>query len=265
MPYARNQADGHRVYFEDDGGAGQPVVLHGGIVDCVDDVRESAIARALPAGEFRPVFVDHRGLGRSDKPHDPAAYAMPLRVADAEAVLDELGLERAHFVGMSWGGRLGFGIGRHAPERAASLVIGGQQPYEWPDSPLVRAVTRGLEACGHDGTKELVEAFETFWHVQLPAEVKSRWARNDPDALRAAWETAMTEGPLVDEPAVWHVRTLLVIGADDADFREQARRAAAELPGIELLLLDDADHLGTHVSRDQTLTDAALRHLRTSA
>ena len=28
---------------------------------------------------------------------------MPLRVADAVAVLDELGIERAHFIGLSWG------------------------------------------------------------------------------------------------------------------------------------------------------------------
>jgi hypothetical protein len=45
---------------------------------------------------------------------------------------------------MSWGGRLGFGIGELAPQRVLSLVIGGQQPYRWPDSPLTRLVTDGL-------------------------------------------------------------------------------------------------------------------------
>jgi pimeloyl-ACP methyl ester carboxylesterase len=48
------------------------------------------------------MYVDHRGLGRSDKPHDPDAYAMSLRAADAVAVIDELDIERAHFIGMSW-------------------------------------------------------------------------------------------------------------------------------------------------------------------
>jgi 3-oxoadipate enol-lactonase len=50
------------------------------------------------------------------------AYATSLRVADAVAVLDELGIERAHFIGTSYGGRLGFGIGEHAPEPVLSLV-----------------------------------------------------------------------------------------------------------------------------------------------
>jgi pimeloyl-ACP methyl ester carboxylesterase len=104
MPYARNALDGTRVYFEDGGGDGVPVVFHGGIVDSVLLLRASHIAWALQAlPEFRLIFVDHRGVGRSDKPHDQAAYAMPLRVADALAILDELDIERAHFIGTSFG------------------------------------------------------------------------------------------------------------------------------------------------------------------
>src|ERR687897_1408998 len=111
MPYARNALDGSAVYFEDDGGAGAAVVVHGGLLDSVDLVRGSHIAQALQElpEEFRLIYVDHRGVGRSDKPHEVEAYAMPLRVADAVAVLDVLDIESAHFVGMSWGARLGFG------------------------------------------------------------------------------------------------------------------------------------------------------------
>ena len=64
MPYATNALDGSRVYFEDDGGDGAPVVLHGGIIDSVDLVRESNIAQALqelPTDEFRLIYVAHRG------------------------------------------------------------------------------------------------------------------------------------------------------------------------------------------------------------
>ncbi len=101
MPHATNGRDGTRVYFEDDAGDGAAVVLHCGFLDSVTDLRESEMAKALPGGEFRLIYVDHRGLGRSDKPHDAAGYAMPLRVGDPLAVHDELGIERAHFVGES--------------------------------------------------------------------------------------------------------------------------------------------------------------------
>ncbi len=60
--------DGTSVYFEDEGGPGVPVVLYGGILDSVESVRASQLARALQeVTEFRLVYADHRGLGRSDK------------------------------------------------------------------------------------------------------------------------------------------------------------------------------------------------------
>ena len=79
-------------------GDGVPVVFHGGFL-----TRRRCESRISPE-RFRPAsFVDlRRPPPRGyDKPHDPAAYAMEVRVGDAVGVLDELSLERAHFIGMS--------------------------------------------------------------------------------------------------------------------------------------------------------------------
>jgi pimeloyl-ACP methyl ester carboxylesterase len=263
MSYATNGRDGARLYFEDEGGDGTPVVLYGGFLDKVDDLHESEIARALPRNEFRLVYADHRGLGRSSKPHDPAAYAMPLRVADVNAVLDGLGIERAHFIGKSWGGRLCFGIGQHAPERARSLVIGGNQPYAWPDSPLTRVVTEGLAASREERSMEpMVRALEDFWEVGFPEPQRERWLDNDPLALEAAWRAALAEVSIADDLGRWRIPCLIFLGAADADFLEGARRAAEEIPGAELLELEEADHYAAHMSRDEVLLDAVLRTLR---
>jgi pimeloyl-ACP methyl ester carboxylesterase len=253
------------VYFEDEGGAGAPVVLYGGLLDSVDDLRESDIARALPSEEFRVVYADHRGLGRSDKPHDAAAYAMPLRVADAIAVLDQLGIERAHFAGRSWGGRLCFGVGEHAPGRVRSLVIGGNQPYGWPDSPLARVVTEALAAGADVSSMEpLVRGFEDFWGVEFPHRQRARWLDNDPAALQAAWSAAREEGAISEDLRRWQVPCLIFIGAGDADFLDGARRAAREIPRAKLLVLEEADHYAAHMSQDELLLDAVLRALRRS-
>lgn len=265
MPFAANHLDGTRVYFEDYGSGGDAVVLHGGFLDSVADVRESKLAQALPADDLRLIYVDHRGLGRSDKPHRAEAYAMPLRVADAMAVLDQLGIERAHFVGMSWGGRLGFGIGEHEPERVRSLVIGGQQPYAWPDSPLTRAVTNGLTASRTEGIEALVQAFEAFWDVRFPDTQRARWLDNDPAALDAAWSTALTEGAISQDLRAWHIQCLIFMGEGDADFLEQARSAADEIPDAELILLEEADHYAAHTDQDEVVLEAVLRTLRTTA
>jgi pimeloyl-ACP methyl ester carboxylesterase len=265
MPYATNGSDGTRVYFEDEGRDGAPVVFHGGFLDSVADVRESDIARALPGEEFRVIYVDHRGLGRSDKPHDPEAYAMPLRVGDALAVLDQLGIERAHFVGKSWGGRLGLGIGECARERVLSLVIGGNQPYAWPDSPLVRVVTEALTAAREgESVEPLVRAFEDFWGVAFPNPQRARWLDNDPAALEAAWSAALAEGPISQQLGRWSVPCLIFIGAADADFLDGARRAAEEIPNGELLLLEEADHYAAHIDQNEVVLDAVLRTLRRS-
>jgi pimeloyl-ACP methyl ester carboxylesterase len=264
MPYATNAQDGTRVYFEDDRGDGVAVVLHGGLLDSVADLREAAIAQALPGAGFRVVYVDHRGVGNSDKPHDPDAYAMPLRAADAVAVLDELGIERAHFIGQSWGGRLGLGIGEHAPQRVRSLVIGGNQPYAWPDSPLIRTVTDALEAAQTEGMEALVGAFERFWDVRFPDSQRARWLDNDPTALNAAWSTAMAEGAISEDLRRWQVPCLIFLGAADVDFLDGARRAAEEIPNAELLLLAEADHYAAHISPDEVVLEAALRVLRAS-
>src|SRR5829696_2740026 len=54
MPSATNRLDRTRAYFEDDAGGGAAVVLHGGLLDSVEDVRESKLAQALAPAEFRP-------------------------------------------------------------------------------------------------------------------------------------------------------------------------------------------------------------------
>jgi pimeloyl-ACP methyl ester carboxylesterase len=263
MPYATNARDGARVYFEDEGGDGAAVILHDGFADSVQDLREWGLADTLASEGFRVVFADHRGHGRSDKPHDPAAYAMLLRVADALAILDRLGIERAHFVGRSWGGRLCFGIGEHAPGRVRSLVIGGNQPYAWPESPVSRTVGQALAAAREQVSCEpLVRAFEDFWGIEFPGPQRERLLANDPLALHAAWTAAMAEGAISADLEQWQVPCLIFIGAADADFVEGARRAAEEIPEAELLVLHEANHYAAHVSQDEILIDAALTTLR---
>jgi pimeloyl-ACP methyl ester carboxylesterase len=254
------------VYFEDGGGDGAPVVLHDGFADSVQDLREWPVADVLASEGFRVIFADHRGHGRSDKPHDPAAYALPLRVADAVSILDRLGIERAHFVGRSWGGRLCFGIGEHAPERVHSLAIGGNQPYAWPDTPVSRTVDQALAVARERASSEpLVRAFEEFWEIEFPEAQRKRLLANDPLALHAAWSAAMAEGSIAADLGRWQIPCLIFIGDADADFLEGARRAAAEIPDAELLLLAEADHYAAHMSEEEILVEAVLRTLRRGA
>jgi pimeloyl-ACP methyl ester carboxylesterase len=264
MSFATNARDGRRVYFEDDGGDGTPVAILGGFLDPIDLVRDAPIARALQAlpDEFRLIFVDHRGHGRSATPHETEAYAIPLRVADLTAVLDELGIEQAHIVGISWGGRLCFGIGEYAPERVLSLVVIGQQPYAIRgDGPLASVVGRALDASNERGVEALVEAFELI-AGRYPEAVRARYLACDAAAMRAAWRAAMSEGDVSDDLSRWNVRCLICVAVDDEDFFDQARRAANEIPEAEFAPIDGTDHLGVDTAGVDPILPAVLRTLR---
>jgi pimeloyl-ACP methyl ester carboxylesterase len=264
MSYATNPLDGTHIFFEDEGGEGAPVVIHGGFLDPVPLVRRSPLAVALRpfSDEFRTVFVDHRGHGRSDKPHEASAYATALRTADALSVLDVLDIEAAHFVGMSWGARLGFGIGHHAPERVLSLVLISQHPYGLdPDGPLARLVGDALGVWRTEGIQALVRAFETVVG-RYPDDVRAHYLACDAAAMHAAWTAAIEEGDIATDLTTWTTRCLISVAGEDVDFFEQARLAAEEIPTAEFLSIEGEHHLGMDTARVDPLLPAVLRTLR---
>ena len=241
--------DRTRVYFEDDGGSGSPVVLLNGLGDPIAASRRWGVSKAL-APNHRLVYVDHRGHGGSDKPHDPAAYTTSLRVADVVAVLDQLNLEHANLIGVSWGARLLFGFGELAPERALSLTMGGQTPYAMnPQSRGVRMVTEAF-ATGRSMV-DFIEALGGFG--EMDAETRALTLSNDFKALAAAWRCAMDEGGVAPNLSNWDVRCLIYTGTEDADFFEDARRAASEIRGARFLALQGLNHLQAHENVDDVL------------
>ncbi|TNC10331.1 alpha/beta hydrolase [Methylobacterium terricola] len=66
-----------------------------------------------------------RGYPPSDVPESLDAYSQGIAAADAVAVLDGLGIDRAHVVGLSMGGFCTVHVGLQYPERALSLTVAG--------------------------------------------------------------------------------------------------------------------------------------------
>src|SRR5580704_6369551 len=72
-------------------------------------------------GSFRIIRFDTRGHGKSAAPRGP--YTLSCLASDIVTLLDELGVIRAHFCGVSMGGLIGQFLAVHHPERIASLVL----------------------------------------------------------------------------------------------------------------------------------------------
>ncbi|TCO64815.1 alpha/beta fold hydrolase [Actinocrispum wychmicini] len=73
----------------------------------------------------RCVTYSARGYPPSDVPTDPAKYSMNRAVADAVSVLDGLGIDEAHVVGLSMGGFTALHLVLQHPQRVASAVVAG--------------------------------------------------------------------------------------------------------------------------------------------
>jgi pimeloyl-ACP methyl ester carboxylesterase len=120
MPHAKTD-DGIRLYFEETG-SGTPIIF---VHEFAGDHRSWESQLRHFGQRYRAIAFNARGYPSSDVPEDPAAYSQARAADDIAAVLDGLGIDRAHVVGLSMGGfaTLHFGL-RHA-DRARSLVVAG--------------------------------------------------------------------------------------------------------------------------------------------
>jgi pimeloyl-ACP methyl ester carboxylesterase len=249
VDYVANPDDGTRIAYRVTAGAGAsgtPVVLVHGTALSQAIWRGFGYLKAL-SPERPVVTLDLRGHGRSDKPHDGASYEMHRFESDVLAVLDVLGIARAHYVGYSLGGRLGYSLAPAHPGRMASFVSLAGAPATGVgvfDRVFFEGAIDALERGG-------VPGFLEEWRLASGAEVdpatRAAFLANDPIAL-AAYMRAAETAPRVPDAALTHVTMPLLLVAGT---RDRARLAAAEhvhdlLPATsELVVLDGATHADT--------------------
>lgn len=102
-------------------GAGPAVLLLHGFPDSSYMWRKQ-MPELVKAG-FRPIAVDLRGFGLSDRPSGVAAYGLEKVKSDLIAILDHFGIDRAHVVGHDWGAVTAWGFAGSHSERLDRLVV----------------------------------------------------------------------------------------------------------------------------------------------
>ncbi|HEY8518059.1 MAG TPA: alpha/beta fold hydrolase [Candidatus Binatia bacterium] len=165
-------------------GLGEPVILlHGLGATKVSFL--PTIAALAPT--YRTIALDLPGFGDSTKPV-LAPYHPPFFARAVCELMDELGIERAHFVGNSMGGRIALEIGLRHPERACSLSLlapslAWRRPRPW--APLVRVLRPEL------GLVQLSPrwAIEAVVHQIVPRAAAS-WLHAGVDEFLRSYTTA---------------------------------------------------------------------------
>ena len=115
----RVEADGVGIEYQVTG-QGPPVLLLHGFPDTGRLWRHQV--PSLAEAGFQVIVPDLRGYGRSDKPEALEAYALPVLAGDVTAILNDLGITKAHVVGHDWGAALAWVLASLTPGNIDHLV-----------------------------------------------------------------------------------------------------------------------------------------------
>jgi len=245
--------------------------------------------RVLAAEGFRVVVPDQIGFGKSTK---PAAFQFSFQVlADTtRALLESLHVDRVTVVGHSMGGMLATRFALMFPERVEKLVLVNPIGLEdWKTVVPYRSIDQAY-------AEELRATPETIRNYQRTSYYAGRWEpeyeklialhagwTRHPEYPRVAWCAALTSDMVFTQPVVYEfprVRapTLLIIGQRDrtaigrawapkdvaaklGDYPALGRKAAAAIPGAQLVEIEGAGHL-PQVEAFERYRSALLEFLR---
>ncbi len=116
------------IYYEEHG-SGDPLLL---VMGLAADSTAWMFQTPDFAERYRTVAFDNRGVGRTSKPSGP--YSVHQMADDAVGLLDALGIERTHVLGVSMGGMIAQEIALRNPERVRGLILACTYPE--PDSTV---------------------------------------------------------------------------------------------------------------------------------
>lgn len=248
MPVVRLNA--HEMFFEVHGN-GDPVVCSGGWgTFCHGNVRY------LPAGlvdRYTVVLFDHRGLGESDDDPGVPASTM-LYAADVVALLDHLGIERAHMLGIAGiGSCLGQELAIRWPDRVRSLVMSGTwaraDAYFRAQLELWRRMHRemGFAAFQQD---IVLAAYDPAFYVRYQdrllganggwAELRDNYAAHDRLTEAALDHDTLGRLPRISAPSL-----VVHTGRDMLTAPRLSRPVEEGISGAEGWTIEDAAHVIT--------------------
>jgi len=249
-----------RLHHVVDGPADAPVVVLSGSLGTSLEMWEPQVGPL--SKHLRVVRVDRRGHGRSRVSPDTTTLGDLGR--DIVELLDELGLERVSFCGLSLGGLEGMWLAANAPERIDRLALcctaASFPPREvWLDR--VAAIRAG-------GMEAIADAVVARWftpdfgagHVETVARLRAMLVATPAEGYVACCEVLADAdfGPSLSEIAA---PTLVLTGSEDVVVPPvRGDELAASIPSASHTVLEGASHIA-NVAESDTFTAALLQHL----
>jgi 3-oxoadipate enol-lactonase len=216
---------------------------------------------AALAERYRVVAYDTRGHGESPAPAGP--YTIDDLTDDLVALLDEVGAERAHVVGLSVGGMTGLRLAAREPERVDRLAVLCSSAKPEPQGFLDRAA-----AVRSGGTAAIAPTVVGRWltpafaaeHPDLVARLEAMIAAADDEGYAGCCEAIAALDLRADLGRIT-AATLVVSALEDPALPPEHQRVIADgIPGAQLLVVSPGAHLA-NLEQSLQITGALLGHL----
>ena len=263
MPYTQ-ASDGVRLHYEVLGRASSPAVLM--IQGLGADKHGWDLQRIPLALHYRVIAFDNRGAGRSDKPF--GTYTLEQMADDAIAVLDAVGVDRAHVVGASMGGAITQIIGLKYSERVTSLTLActACRNHVWRRELLqhwaTTATERGMSAMTREAARWVIGP-RSFRRLLPAFGWLGPFGSNRPAHAFASQVRAIldVDESMADQLALVAAPTLVLVGNQDIlTPRGDSEEIADRLPNAELVVISGAAH-GLMVEHASTFNRVLLEFL----
>ena len=242
--------NGYNMHYEVHG-EGQPLfMIHGGLGGGEGSAAMVEHFAATFSNRFRMIFYDRRAAGRSETPQD--GYSMANQVIDLRALLQKLGVERAHILGSSGGGPIALGMALDHPELVDTLLLINTMSYASQPERAARQTELDNLMCNEaaHGREGSVERALEFRNPGMK--------ENDPERFQRLRDINLEKFPgmvasihayldigdsIENRLSTLNMPTLIVHG--DADERipvECAHRLHEKISGSELRIIPNAVH-----------------------
>jgi 3-oxoadipate enol-lactonase len=244
---ATANVNGIKLHYEDAGSGDKTILLvHGFPLGC--KLWEGQI-EVLQNG-YRIIAPDLRGYGGSDAPDDIESYSLELYADDLAALLDELGIDKVVYVGLSMGGYLAFPFLRKHGDRVEALVLADSRAEADPPEGVEKRSAQ-QEQVRAEGIGGLVEALpkallsQTTWDQKPDVVERAKALMQHPDnGWLGSLQAMKTRPDSSDQLTAIDVPTLIMVGEEDGITPPDAARTMHEhIGGSRLVVIPDAGHL----------------------
>ena len=256
----QSRVNGININFEIDGPDNAPwLILSNSLLTNLSmwDDQVATLARS-----FRILRYDQRGHGGTEA--TAGEYSFDLLVADIIALIDMLGIGRAHFCGLSMGGMTALFLAQRHPQRFDRIIACDCGPNSTEAS--AQQWKERIEVASRDGMQALVEPTIARWFppdfvaTKAPVLDKVRgMIRSTPLAGFRGCAMALSNYDLRGGLAGIDRRTLLIVGTKDATLAG-IRQIKEAVRGSALVELEGAGHI-SNVEQPAAFTGAVVDFL----